>query len=202
MRHFAFVLSRPSDYPMAWHCVHRLTEQGWAARIMLDREEWPAQFPMGIHAAYSTQGRGMFGVPCAMAIASSILYHSNPGDIVAKFDCDIRLTGEASKWLMDAHDAGRAFTLGRQAWGGCWSASRLKVAEVLAKLEAAEPCSCPESALFISGFRNTPGGLFTHPDLEAAKWQPGRDWPAHAGCLTLPTRCGIPRAECGEALFT
>ena len=185
---------------MAWRCVHSLTAQGWASRILLDREEWPGDFPMGLHAPYSTQGRGMFGVPCATAIASAILYHSSPGDIVAKFDCDIRLSPEASAWMMEGGGA-RAFTLGRQAWGGCWSATRHQVASVLEKLHAAAPCKCPESALFISGFRHTPGHLTTHPDLEAVKWQPGREWPEHAGCLTLPFRFTTPRAECGDAMF-
>lgn len=195
MNHRAFILSRPEDYGMAVLCHNALTAQGWVPSILLDRAEWAVMPAGAIHAPYSTQGRGMFGVPCAAAILSSIYDHSQPGDIVAKFDCDIRLTDQASLWMHRA-DRGRCFMLGNRPWGGCWAAPRSQVECAIDDLMQTAPCSCPESMLILEALKSS-GRLECHTELFAEKWIPGR--PKTAGCLTLPTRC--ERRVCGEELF-
>lgn len=199
MNHRALILSRPEDYGMAVLCHNALAAQGWVPSIMLDRAEWAVMPSGAIHAPYSTQGRGMFGVQCATAILRGILDNSQPGDVAAKFDCDIRLTDAASDWMKAAKYRGRCFMLGYRAWGGCWAAPRAQVSAALDDLTHYPPCSCPESGLIVNAMRDV-GGMEAHTELFADKWIPGR--PKTAGCLTLPTRCSMwTRKECGELLF-
>jgi hypothetical protein len=198
----AFIVSRPQDYPLACRCAESLYWQGWRPAIMLDAREW-TEVPTGaVLADYWTEGRGMFGNDCAEAILAGVLAHSRPGDIVAKFDCDIRLTDAGAEWLMAS--AARAFRIGPQAWGGCWSAPREQVVEAAEKLRTMPRCKCPESGLILDAFRRTQGRLTSYPAMTAAKWLPGRPWPATASAITLPAsygECTMPRRVCGAALF-
>lgn len=202
--HRAFILSRPRDIPIAKLSRAHLTALGWHASIVLDSAEVPAPgiyLPAGQILATYAGPRGMHGVRCAIGIAEAILLHSDPGDTVAKFDCDIRLTPTGAEWLAGPAETARAFALGPRLWGGCWSAPRNQLLQVAARLAVIDECDCPESNLFLSGFRN-PGGISSHATARAIPWLPGRDRNPSAGCHTLPTVVTThPRHTAGLALF-
>jgi hypothetical protein len=202
--HRAFVFSRPRDIPIASRCQAHLKEQGWHALLVLDSAECPAPSvylpPNQILAPYAGP-RGMHGVACAIGIAEAILAHSDPGDTVAKFDCDIRLTPTGHHWLAAAGTMAHAFALGPRLWGGCWSAPRNALLQVAARLAVTDECDCPESNLFLSGFRHH-GGISSHATARAIPWLPGREQNPNAGCHTLPTVITThPRHTAGLALF-
>ncbi len=196
----AFVLSRPHDLPIAQRCAVRLAGQGWLANILLDPREWQ-EWPQGaIGANYWTGGRGMFGNDCAIAIADAILANSEPGDWVAKFDCDTRVNDGIAEWFSTPLQRAKIFQLGGKPWGGCWSASREQVKLARDFIAAEPPCKCPESGLFVKAFRRH-GGIAPciYP---CEKWKPFGAFPTSAGCVTLPTICRLPnRLNSGLALF-
>ena len=202
MTHRAFILSRPEDYQLALISQSHLKKRGWLAQIMIDPTEWKEPPPGTIHRRYGTQGRGMFGLKCAFEIMAGIVNCSMPGDIVAKFDCDIAITEEASDWLKWANQA-RCFSLGGRVWGGCWSAPWNQAEDAaFDKLVLFDECSCPESALALKALDSHDNRLLTVPSMIAEKWQPGREWRHNAAAVTLPTRCsGLSRLECGDQLF-
>jgi hypothetical protein len=139
-------------------------------------------------------GKGMFGNQCAESIVQGILDYSNPGDRVAKFDCDIRLTEDASDWFMVGES--KAFTQNGGVWGGCWSSSREALEEAFDRLKSKDRCRCPESSLIARSLEIVPA-----TGKVAIEWNIGHKWP-DVPCVTLPRTCKPHRrAESGAALF-
>ena len=95
----AFIHTCPRDYQLALACTARMRQLGWSASILADPREWEIFPTDALPANYSTLGRGMFGIDCALGIADGILAHSQPGDIVLKSDCDVWLSATVSAWL-------------------------------------------------------------------------------------------------------
>jgi hypothetical protein len=201
MTHRAFILARPYDIAIARACSAALTARGWLPSILLDPREWD-EFPTdAIASNYWTEGRGMFGNECAARIAFSIWTHSERGDVVAKFDCDTRLTDAASQWLAGASESARCLTLAGRYCGTLWAAPRAQVAAAADLVRSMAPCRCPESGLLTKAFRYT-GGLDHHPTLTLEKWMPPRPWPETAGAITLPAVCrGMSRRDAGLSMF-
>jgi hypothetical protein len=196
----AFVLSRPRDFPIAQACVERLTGFGWHARVLVDPSEWDVAPEGTVSSPYAPLGR-MVGLACHQGIMDGILDHSEHGDIVAKFDCDIRISRECSDWLQEARGGARSLRLGSKGWGGFWSAPRSQVAAVRVKSEDIRPCNCPESSLMGQGFHATSGRHEYHPELVAVKWIPGSSIKPNAGAWTLPANISMRRSVAGIELF-
>lgn len=196
----AAVLSRPRDFAMATACAESLRGMGWDARVMVDPSEWDTPPPAAIKASYAPERR-MVGNACFEAIIGGILANSEGSDVVAKFDCDIRLTAEASEWLLSASECARGIRQGNRIWGGMWAAPRAQLAAMAERAPSIGRCRCPESNLSVAGFRHT-GGFETHPTMTVAVWMPPREWPADAAALTLPRACRtMSRADAGSAMF-
>lgn len=186
---------------MALRCLLSLSVMGWESRIIVDPSEWPEGKPPGTIAAnYAGTGR-MHGNACHEAILGAMLDNSDDGDVVAKFDCDIRLSESASDWLSGASESGRGFRLGKNLWGGLWAAQRRQVARLAQIAPTIQRCNCAESHLSICGLRAN-GGFDPHADLVAETWRLGTGWPESAGVLTLPRKCvTASRADYGNAMF-
>lgn len=197
----AYIVCRPSDVPIAEKSIEHLKSYGWVPTVLFDYHE--VDFPPipGSYRIPYAGPRGMHGVPCARNIGLAIRDFGRNAEIVAKFDCDIRLTDLGNQWLSGTTDQARCFQIGPRPWGGCWSSSKLQLLHVLDKLFKVADCDCPESNLFLSGFKNT-GGYLIPENLPAIPWIPGRPFTQQAGCHTLPSRCTTaPRVQCGLALF-
>jgi hypothetical protein len=201
MSHRAFIIARPYDIAIARACSAALARQGWLPSILLDPREWD-EFPAdAIASNYWTEGRGMFGNECAARIAESIWTNSERGDVVAKFDCDTRLTDAASQWLAGESESARCFTMAGRYCGTLWAAPRAQVAAAADLVRSMAPCRCPESGLLTKAFRHV-GGLCHHQTLTLEKWLPPRPWPESAGAITLPTVCrGMSRRDAGLSMF-
>ncbi len=195
----AFILSRPLDYWMAILCAGRLNSQGWTAQIMIDLTEWQVQ-PLGsVCASYNPKGRGMLGNEVAEGIMRGMLDHSQDGDLIAKFDCDIWLSDAASEWLQSGEIA-RCFKLKRPhrddlEWGGCWAAKREQVVNALAFEN--RKCRCPESVLNLIALQNT-GGFEMHDSFFATEYFIGDK---RSDVSTTPITRKYPRMEIAVALF-
>ena len=197
----AFVLSRPRDFPIAQACAERLAGFGWHAKVLVDPSEWDAVPDGTISSPYAPLGR-MVGIACHQGIMDGILSASEPGDIVAKFDCDIRISRECSDWLKRAWDGARSLRLGSKGWGGFWSAPWQQVARVRERSVSLKPCNCPESSLMGLGFHGVEGGHTYHPELVAVKWIPGSSIKPNAGAWTLPANISMRRSVAGMELFS
>jgi hypothetical protein len=199
-----FIPSRPRDLPIADKCAAHLRAFGFTAITLLDRKELPLVPlhlpPDRVLADYATP-RGMHGVSCALGLATAILQHTQPGDIVAKIDCDIRLTPTGAAWLsaVTTGSMAHAFSISTRAWGGVWAAPRETLIPIAEKLATTDECECPESNLFLSAFRHH-GGISYHATDRAIPWLPGRPFPPYAAGYTLPTRT-TSRLTAGLALF-
>jgi hypothetical protein len=196
----AFILSRVNDWEIALKCADRLQAQGWIARIMCDPIDWDVMPTESLPASYSTQGRGMFGIPCALGVIDGILQHSLPGDVVFKTDCDVWLSDACSSWF-GAPDMARALRLNKrnkEPWGGAWSANRNHVEQARSVLAVTPPCKCPDSVLYLQSLHRSGKGLEIHPEWMADEWEsafPNRG----EHCRTLPIARIIDRyAEAGR----
>ena len=186
---------------MAWESARRLSSQGWNPRIVLDSKEHKNHDWQYLYADYAQPEKGMYGTKCAKAIAEIILGFSSPGDIVAKFDCDIRMSDGVSDWMKAATIKARSVPLANRHWGGFWSCPREQLARVAESLANEKPRGCAESNIFLDWFTFN-GGQDFHPTLISAGWLPDRTMAENVGVMTLPSKCApFDRLECGLALF-
>jgi hypothetical protein len=185
---------------MARKSADRLRSQGWQALICVDGRETNERNEGVLEWPYASK-KGMLGVACATEIGRMILANSDPGNIVAKFDCDVLLTDAGNEWISGAADRARGIRLPSRAWGGFWACPRAQLESAVAALPSMRDCDCPESNLYLAAFRHH-GGQDFHPTLVSWPWIPPRTVPDRAGAVTLPSRClTLARAECGAALF-
>ena len=186
---------------MAWESARCLNSQGWTPRIVLDYNEHEYYDWQYLYADYAQPGKGMYGTKCAKAIADIILGFSSTGDIVAKFDCDIRMSDEISEWMKSATTKARSVPLANRHWGGFWSCPREQLEKVAEYLETVKPCGCAESNIFLDAFALC-GGQDFHPTQISAGWLPDRTMAENVGVVTLPSKCDpFDRLECGLAIF-
>lgn len=184
---------------MAILCAERLNAQGWTAQVMVDLKEWQVPPLDTVCANYSPRGRGMLGNEIAEGIMRGMLEHSQDGDLIAKFDCDIWLSDEASKWLQSG-DIARCFKLKRPhredlAWGGCWAARREHVVDAIAFDN--QKCRCPESVLNLLALKHT-GGFEMHESFFATEYHIGDK---KSDVMTVPITRKYPRMPIARALF-
>ncbi len=185
---------------MARRCADRLRSQGWHSLIAVDGRETDERGDDLTVWPYAGK-KGMLGIACATEIGRMILANSNPGDVVAKFDCDVLMTEAGNEWMLGATDRARGIRLPSRTWGGFWACPREQLESAVAALPFMRDCDCPESNLYLSAFRHH-GGQDFHPELVSWPWIPPRIVPGHAGAVTLPSKClTLTRAECGAALF-
>ena len=194
----AIILCRPIDLPIAVACRQRMTDLGWAAKIMIDPSEWEALPADVVHGSYGTKGRGMFGNDCAMAILDGMIANSAGSEVVMKMDCDVWISEEASQWFQ-TRDNGRAMKVHyhkTQVWGGCWSATRDQLLKARIAAESLQKCRCAESYLNLMALHYS-GDLTTRNEL-VTQWTAGQD---RGLVATLPITRRENRTEEGLALF-
>lgn len=184
---------------MAEKCRDRLNAQGWTAQVMIDAREWESMPEGALCASYSPKGRGMLGNAVAEGIMQGMIDNSNEGDLIAKFDCDIWLSDEASAWLQSG-DMARCFKLVRPhrdplAWGGCWAAKREHCERAM--LFENQKCRCPESVLNLLALKNT-GGFEMHDSFFATEYFIGDK---KSDVSTTPITRKFPRMPIARALF-
>ena len=170
----AFILSRETDLPIAIECKKRMIELGWAAKIMIDPNQWETLPADVVHANYGTPERRMAGNNCAMAILDGLIANTTGNETIMRIDCDVWLSTEASAWLQTL-DNGRAMKIDHhkvQVWGGCWSATRSQIVEARFAAESIKKCRCAESYLNLMALHYS-GGLQTRDEL-VRQWKPGQ----------------------------
>lgn len=170
----AFILSRETDWPIAIACRQRMIELGWAAKIMIDPNQWETLPADVVHANYGNAERRMTGNNCAMAILNALIDNTTGDELIMRMDCDVWLSDEASIWFQ-SNDNGRAMKIDHhkvQVWGGCWSARRSQIIEARFAAESLEKCRCAESYLNLMALHYS-GGLQTRDEL-VAQWKPGQ----------------------------
>jgi len=203
MSHHAFILLHPRDVEIALSCRAHMAAHGWNAHLLIDQREWTSPAPEhALHANYSTQGRGMYGNPCALAILEGIRAHTAPGDVVLKTDCDVWLSPKGNQWFFhpDTARAMRITYCGKtQPWGGIWSTTREHVEKAMEISSTFTPCGCPESYLNLKALGRTGAGLKFYPETTVTQWEPGK---SRGIAATLPISNYRHRHSHRKALFT
>lgn len=213
----AFILSRPRDIAIAEACQARMVALGWNAVVMVDPAEWGGSDECGVssdqcgdlrsgppvgrvYAGYGTGNRGMFGNGCAEAIMEGICAGSEPGDVVAKMDCDVWLSDEVAAWMGAAGMKARAMRIDYrkvQTWGGMWAVKRESLMAAREHARTFQRCRCAESYLNLKAFAET-GGIEIYPEMVVTQWEPGRE---RGLAATLPICRRTDRVAEGLALF-
>jgi hypothetical protein len=203
MANKAFILTNQRDIYLAKVCLRHFLDRGWDSYLLIDPTEWSGvSLPeRSVPAGYSTNGRGMFGIPCALGISDGILRYSNPGDVVLKTDCDVWISQLLSEWFSKTTNA-RALKMHRkktlQPWGGCWAATYENLQQARKYIANMDSCPCPESMLHLLGFSKS-HGLNLHSMWYA--WENGGSEMVSEHLVTLPIAKSINRLHDGLSMY-
>lgn len=197
----AFIFSSLSDRAMAGACRVRLESQGVEAVVVVDANDSPGPLRAGeIVTDFQRKGR-LFGSAAAIGIVETMRDHAGDHRVVCKVDADVFLFPAAVRWMREATEKARGFSVNRQInWWGLYAIPVAAMDSVVEMVKRIENCdTCGENNIIYEALKRT--ALTARAGADSVQvWRSGRVIRPEAIVLTLPTGLGQTARdlECGE----